>query len=264
MRKPHRFLFCLLALLTMLTVFAGANSLPPSSIYVSIDGPDDGITHVALLGREPSSESSPNLPAALTAALPDGWLVCDCVPYGETGQQVFLWISPFPSPFRAALLYEDGTLLVTSDAERTRAMQTFTVDTQTGEITTLPIWIGLLLQFACTCSVTLVVEAVVLLLFRFSFRENWKLFLLVNLATQLIMTLTFGRELVNAGGYSAVIMAFLAEFVIFIVETIVYALFLRGHTRARRVLYALAANLASFFIGFFGIMPVYTYISTLI
>ena len=48
-----------------------------------------------------------------------------------------------------------------------------------------------------------------------------------------------------------------AEAVIFAVEAVAYAFLLKGgHTRGRRVLYALAANAASFAAGFFSLQPV--------
>lgn len=256
MRKLHRFLLCLLVLLTTLTVFASANGLPRSSIYISIAGLDNGITHVALLGSEPYPRSLSSPPEALTTALPDGWYVWDCAPYD--GDQVFLWTYPFPSPFRLAVLHTDGTVLLTGEAERTRAMQTFTINGQTGDISTSPIGFGLLKQFVCTFMVTLLIEAAVLLLFHFKLYENLKPFLLVNFATQALMTLTYGRILISVNRSDAFFWAFAIEAVIFVIESLAYARFLHGHTRARRVAYAITANLLSFAIGTLFITPVYS------
>ncbi|WP_373163907.1 hypothetical protein [Agathobaculum sp. Marseille-P7918] len=257
MRQKLRSVLCLFALLlVLLPVSARANGLPTSSIYISIAGMNDGIVSVALLGNEPYDNPPQNPPEALTAALPDGWYVWDYAPYNS--EQVFLWTIPFPSPFRAALLHEDGTVLLTGEAERTRAMQTFTINAQTGEISTSPIGIGLLKQFVCTFMVTLLIEAAVLLLFRFKLYENLKPFLLVNLATQTLMTLTYGRILLSADWRQAFFWAFAVEAVIFVVEVLAYARFLRGHTRARRVAYAITANLVSFVIGTLFITPVYS------
>lgn len=256
MRKLHRFLLCLLVLLTTLTVFASANGLPRSSIYISIAGLDNGITHVALLGSEPYPRSLSSPPEALTTALPDGWYVWDCAPYD--GDQVFLWTYPFPSPFRLAVLHTDGTVLLTGEAERTRAMQTFTINGQTGDISTSPIGFGLLKQFVCTFMVTLLIEAAVLLLFHFKLYENLKPFLLVNFATQALMTLTYGRILISVNRSDAFFWAFAIEAMIFVIESLAYARFLRGHTRARRIAYAITANLLSFAIGTLFITPVYS------
>ena len=259
MRAKLRSVLCLFALLlVLLPATANANGLPSSSIYISIAGLDDGITHVALLGSEPHTDTLHPPPDALTTVLPDGWHVWDWTYAPYDGDQVFLWTFPFPSPFRAALLHEDGTVLLTGEAERTRAMQTFTINAQTGEISTSPIGIGLLKQFVCTFMVTLLIEAAVLLLFRFKLYENLKPFLLVNLATQTLMTLTYGRILLSADWRQAFFWAFAIEAVIFVIESLAYARFLRGQTRARRIAYAITANLASFSIGTLLITPIYT------
>ena len=258
MRKPHRFLLCLLALLTTLTVFASANGLPRSSIYISIAGLDDGITHVALLGSEPYPRSLSSPPEALTATLPDGWYVWDWISYDPKDQPMYFMDVPYPGPFRVAVLHEDNTLLVTDEAERSRAMQTFSINAQTGEIATSPIGFGLLQQFACTYVTTILIEMVVLLKFGFKLGDNIGPFLLVNLATQILMTLTYGRMSLNGDWGQAIFWAFAIEAVIFVIESIAYARFLRGQTRARRVAYAITANLASFVIGTLLITPVYT------
>ena len=258
MRKPHRFLLCLLALLTTLTVFASANGLPRNSIYISIAGLDDGITHVALLGSEPYPRSLSSPPEALTATLPDGWYVWDWISYDPKDQPMYFMDVPYPGPFRVAVLHEDNMLLVTDEAERSRAMQTFSINAQTGEIATSPIGFGLLQQFACTYVTTILIEMVVLLKFGFKLGDNIGPFLLVNLATQILMTLTYGRMLLNDDWGQAIFWAFAIEAVIFVIESIAYARFLRGQTRARRVSYAITANLASFVIGTLLITPVYT------
>ena len=258
MRKPHRFLLCLLALLTTLTVFASANGLPRTSIYISIAGLDDGITHVALLGSEPYPRSLSSPPEALTATLPDGWYVWDWISYDPKDQPMYFMDVPYPGPFRVVVLHEDNMLLVTDEAERSRAMQTFSINAQTGEIATSPIGFGLLQQFAYTYVTTILIEMVVLLKFGFKLGDNIGPFLLVNLATQILMTLTYGRMSLNGDWGQAIFWAFAIEAVIFVIESIAYARFLRGQTRARRVAYAITANLASFVIGTLLITPVYT------
>ena len=258
MRKPHRFLLCLLALLTTLTVFASANGLPRNSIYISIAGLDDGITHVALLGSEPHTDTLHPPPDALSTVLPDGWYVWDWTPYDPNDQPMYFMDVPYPGPFRVAVLHEDNTLLVTDEAERTVGMQTFTVNAETGAISTLGLWFGLLKQFACTFIFTLLIELVVLLLFRFPLGENIGTFLLVNLATQAFMTLTYGHILLVGGWGQAFFWAFAIEAVIFVIESLAYARFLHGHTRARRIAYAITANLPSFAIGTLFITPVYS------
>lgn len=259
MRQKLRSVLCLFALLlVLLPATASANGLPRSSIYIGIAGPDDGITHVALLGSEPYTEPLSSPPEALTAALPDGWYVWDWISYDPKDQPMYFMNVPYPGPFRVAVLHEDNTLLVTDEAERSRAMQTFSINAQTGEIATSPIGFGLLQQFACTYVTTILIEMVVLLEFGFKLGDNIGPFLLVNLATQILMTLTYGRILLVDGRELAFFWSFAIEAVIFVVESLAYARFLRGHSRVRRVAYAITANLASFVVGELLITPFYT------
>lgn len=258
MRKPHRFLLCLLALLTTLAVFASANGLPRSSIYISIAGLDDGITHVALLGSEPHTDTLHPPPDALSTVLPDGWYVWDWISYDPKDQPMYFMDVPYPGPFRVAVLHEDNTLLVTDEAERTVKMQAFTVSAETGAISSMGFWFGLFKQFLCTFIFTLLIELFVLREFGFKLDDNIGTFLLVNLATQAFMTLTYGRILLVDGRELAFFWAFAIEAVIFVVESLAYARFLRGHTRERRVAYAITANLLSFVIGALLITPFYT------
>lgn len=259
MRQKLRSVLCLFALLlVLLPATASANGLPRSSIYIGIAGPDDGITHVALLGSEPYTESLSSPPEALTAALPDGWYVWGWISYDPKDQPMYFMNVPYPGPFRVAVLHEDNTLLVTDEAERTVRMQNFTVNTETGAISTLGPWFGLFKQFLCTFVFTLLIESVVLLLFHFKLGDNIGTFLLVNLATQILMTLTYGRMLLNDDWGQAIFWAFAIEAVIFVIESLAYAHFLRGHSRARRIAYAITANLASFVVGELLITPFYT------
>lgn len=263
MRQKLRSVLCLFALLLFLPVSARANGLPRPYIRIEVKQPNQPIEWIAMLSPDAPNAPQADIPKALTAALPDGWYVWECVTDPEQTHTASFWGTDMPETFRIAILLTDSTTITTPEAMRTRAMQTFTVDAQTGAITTLPSWVGLLLQFACTCSITLVIEAVVLLLFRFSWRENWKPFLLVNLATQVLMSLTFGRELVNSGGYGAFLLVFLIELIIFVIEALAYARLLHGYTRQRRVAYAFIANLLSFVFGILCIAPVYSSIAGL-
>lgn len=259
MRQKLRSVLCLFALLlVLLPATASANGLPRSSIYISIAGLDDGITHVALLGSEPHADTLHPPPDALTTVLPDGWHVWDWTSYDPNDQPMYFMDVPYSGPFRVAVLHEDNTLLVTDEAERIVKMQTFTVNAETGAISTLGLWFGLFKQFLCTFVFTLLIELVVLLMFRFKLGDNIGTFLLVNLATQALMTLTYGRILLVDGWGQAFFWAFAIEAIIFVAESLAYARFLRGHSRVRRVAYAITANLASFVIGALLITPFYT------
>lgn len=109
--------------------------------------------------------------------------------------------------------------------------------------------VAYLLQFFSTFLATLLIEGLLLLLFRFSLKANWKQLLLVNLVTQVCMTLTLGRVLIRFGLLSAALYFVPVEGCILLAEALIYAFVLKGHSKKRRVGYAVAANIASAAIG---------------
>lgn len=121
-----------------------------------------------------------------------------------------------------------------------------------------------LLQFISTLLPTLLLEGFLLLLFGFPFRENWKVFLLTNLLTQLFLTLTLGSVLIFHGSLSAQFSQLPCEVLILAAETLVYLKFLKGQSRARRCVYGITANLVSWLAGFFLLSVQYRMIAPLL
>lgn len=264
MRQKLGSVLCLFALLlVLLPATAGANGLPRPYARIEVNQPDQPIAYIAMLTSDKPDEPRSDTPAELTAALPDGWYVWGYVTTLNAPAEHLKTTASFdgadmPETFRIALVMADGTVIVTGEATRTLDMQTFTVSAVTGAISTLGFWFGLFKQFLCTFLFTLLIELFVLLLFRFKLGENIEPFLLVNLATQALMTLTYGRILLADDWGQAFFWAFAIEAVIFVVESLAYARFLHGHTRARRVAYAITANLLSFIISTLLIAPFYS------
>lgn len=270
MRQRLRSVLCLFVLLLVLPpATASANGLPRPYARIEVNQLDQPLAYIAMLTSDEPVEPDemdappPDIPAELTAALPDGWYVWW---YQNKRNETLdhlkntagFYGTDMPETFRIALVMADGTAIVTGETTRTLGMQTFTVNAVTGAISTLGLWFGLFKQFLCTFIFTLLIELVVLLLFRFKLGENIGTFLLVNLATQAFMTLTYGRILLVDGRELAFFWSFAIEAVIFVVESLAYARFLHGHTRERRVAYAITANLLSFVIGALLITPFYT------
>lgn len=121
-----------------------------------------------------------------------------------------------------------------------------------------------LLQFLSTFLPTLLLEGFLLFLFGFPFRENWKVFLLTNLLTQLFLTLTLGSVLIFHGSLSAQFSQLPCELLILAAETLVYLKFLKGQNKARRCVYAITANLASWLAGFLLLSVQYRMITPLL
>ena len=97
----------------------------------------------------------------------------------------------------------------------------------------------------------------ILLLFGFSLKENGKVFFLVNLATQLLLTATLGATLLKQGPLAAY---FPVEIAILVAEALLYRRFLKGRSPARRTAYGAAANLASWGLGFFLLSQQYGFL----
>ncbi|MDR1821197.1 MAG: hypothetical protein LBQ91_02040 [Oscillospiraceae bacterium] len=108
------------------------------------------------------------------------------------------------------------------------------------------------LQFLETCGLTLIIEGILLALFKLGSKRNLTVFLVTNVATQLLLTLiiAFCAFSAGIGGLGYIYLLFFAELIIFTVETLIYASLLRSETVKRRVLYAIIANAASCALGF--------------
>lgn len=122
-----------------------------------------------------------------------------------------------------------------------------------------------LARLAATLIPTLIIEGLIFWLFGFRERRSWLVFLLVNTATQTGLHLAVGSTLAEAGwhflNYSLTIL--IPELVIWAAEAAAYALLLKEHDRSRRIGYALAANIASFVLGYFPLHLLYNFLKSL-
>ena len=100
-------------------------------------------------------------------------------------------------------------------------------------------------QFAGTFIPTILIEGLLLVIFGFSLRKNWKVFLLLNLLTQIILTAVMSVTLINFGMTASYFIFVPVEAVIILIEAIVLTKMLKEHRTSRRLIYALTANLAS-------------------
>ena len=94
---------------------------------------------------------------------------------------------------------------------------------------------------------TLLVEGVIFFAFGFRSKRGWILFLLVNLITQ-----GWLNYIINSGAFTNgywLLGLYLAEFVIFVAEAIVFPLVAKEKKKWQCLLYALAANAASLAVG---------------
>lgn len=291
-RNSLRALVCALLASLVLTTFAFADSGPKPQLTVRVENAPQEPYYLDLLAEgdwNESGESSndgvdwsyhgkedtldPALLTSLRDNVPAGWHAC--VAQGTTGAPMWgelyaegtdafgndLHVFGYhgvPSTYRIILVTESGKVWISDTLERKVLQSSVTVhwsdDTEHTTVTVPSTVTGFLLQFLATLVPTLLIEGILLLLFQYSWKQNWKAFLLVNLVTQGV--LAAASSVLNLQNGAALWNYFLfllpMEAVVLLIELYLYAGrgLLSGHSKGRAALYTVAANLASAFLGY--------------
>ena len=298
-RAPLRAFVCALLTSLALTTFAFADFGPKPQLTVRAENApqelyyldllaegdwdaedtdsDDGIER-SYYGKEDTLD--PDLLALLRENVPEGWHAC--VAQGTTGAPIYgelytestdasgndLHIFAYhgvPSTYRIILVTESGKVWVSEALERKVLQSSVTVhwadDTEHTTVTVPSTITGYLLQFLATLVPTLLIEGILLLLFQYSWKRNWKAFLLVNVLTQGLLAVASSSVTAHSGVSAWYLFCFFlpAEFVVMLVEVFLYSGrgLLTGHSRGRAALYAVTANFASAFLGYYLAEPVW-------
>lgn len=163
-----------------------------------------------------------------------------------------------PDRFKVIIVEKSGNVTVSEDIIERKAFEsTVYYDYATNrlwETSAIPAYIK---QFTMTFTTTLIVEGIILILFRFSLRKNWKPFIVVNLMTQILLTLIVFSTMYYAGSMAAFLIYIPFEIVILIIESKMYKKYLREHSPRRRIFYAIVANIVSFILGQWVILQVW-------
>ena len=301
-RASLRALTCALLASLALTTFALADSGPKPQLTVRVKNAPQEPYYLDLLaegdwdaedmdsndgieqnyyGKEDTLD--PDLLALLRENVPAGWHAC--VAQGTTGAPIqgelysestdasgnALHVFSYhgvPSTYRIILVTQSGKVWLSEALERKVLQSSVTVhwadDTEHTTVTVPSTVTGYLLQFLATLVPTLLIEGILLLLFRYSWKENWKAFLLVNLVTQGV--LAAASSVLNLQNGAALWNYFLfllpMEAAILLIEIYLYAGrgLLTGHSKGRAALYAVAANLASAVLGYYLAEPVWSFV----
>ena len=98
---------------------------------------------------------------------------------------------------------------------------------------------------------TLLLEGLVFFLFGYRQKISWIIFLAVNLITQgaLFICLNSLSSTPLTGVFYIIMVMIFAEILIFVIEMIVFLVFIKEHRRLRTAGYVLTANLLSLFLG---------------
>ena len=298
-RAPLRALICALLASLALTTFAFADSGPKPQLTVRVKNAPQELYYLDLLaegdwdaedmdsndgieqnyyGKEDTLD--PDLLALLRENVPAGWHAC--VAQGTTGAPMWgelyaestdasgndLHIFAYhgvPSTYRIILVTQAGKVWVSEALERKVLQSSVTVhwadDAESTTVTVPSTIIGYLLQFLATLVPTLLIEGLLLLLFQYSWKQNWKAFLLVNVLTQGLLAVASSSFTAHSGVSGWYLFCFFlpAELVVMLVEVFLYSGrgLLTGHSRGRAALYAVTANFASAFLGYHLAMPVW-------
>lgn len=292
-------LICALLASLALTTFALADSGPKPQLTVRVENAPQELYYLDLLaegdwdakdtdsddgiernyyGKEDTLD--PDLLALLRENVPEGWHAC--VAQGTTGAPIWgelyaestdasgndLHIFGYhgvPSTYRILLVTQSGKVWLSDELERRVLQSSVTVhwsdDTENTTVTVPSTVAGYLLQFVATLVPTLLIEGILLLLFQYSWKQNWKAFLIVNVLTQGLLAVASSSVTAHSGVSAWYLFFFFlpAELVVMLVEVFLYSGrgLLTGHSKGRAALYAVTANFASAFLGYYLAEPVW-------
>ncbi|MDF2540429.1 MAG: hypothetical protein K0S47_147 [Herbinix sp.] len=162
-----------------------------------------------------------------------------------------------PDYFRIIIVTSDHNLKVSLPTFRKQLQETIYYDYETGIVTRDKYEVTFGMQFLSTFLPTIMIEGVILVLFGFSLRNNWRLFLLMNLITQVLLTITLGVSIEVEGMSLAYIVFVPMELLIVVAERIAFIYLGKGHDATKRSTYAITANLCSAFAGLLIVIITY-------
>jgi len=278
-------------LLALLILFAAALPVcadigPKDKLTVIVNNPPQEKYYLDLLTQDASAYSNlteeeraaldPQMVELLYSCREEGWLPAlvegtgvpmwgDLVgtPDGVQYRHVFGYVG-LPQTCRIILVTESGKVVTSEAFTRSTLQSSVAINAETGSITTPMPAVAYLLQFLSTCLPTLLIEGLLLLLFGFSLRENWKTVLWVNLLTQLVLAFIAGAALLKQGTIAATLVQIPTEIGILIFESIVYCRLLKGHSKGRRILYGVTANLVTWILGALLLGKQFSWLCTLL
>lgn len=271
MKKSFAILFIIIAITLCFPMYASADMGPKPKIKIIISNPPKGEYYLDLLVDYSSENAYHNhvepqnnperikilesyregnwRPALLTGTSSPLWGKLTGTPDGDKMVHDFGYMG-VPDRYKIAILTDDNRITVSQEITRSTFDSTIYYDFKTNSITQKPVAVSFLLQFLFTCVCTLLIEGVILLLFGFNIKQNWKPFLIINIITQIFLNLILSTVMLSTGLLLAFILYIPLELIILIVEILCFAKFLKQHSKARRVVFAVTANIVSSLIGF--------------
>ena len=293
MKKSLHLVLLLLLSALLLTGTAFADTGPKPKLTITVKNAPAEVYYLDLLeedGEEENSHLYDNLGAnqelepdatmlqTLLNHTPEGWHACLAVGTShapmwgslvserknQSGSPIHTFsYSGVPETYRIITVTKSGTVQISEPRTRQILQSSVTYDYAANTVSSPPAALAYAVQFLSTLLPTLAIEGLLLAAFGFSWKRNRKPFLLVNLATQLVLSAVCGVSAVRNGVSFFYFFLFLpTELVILIAEALLYRRFLTGQSRARATGYGIVANLASATVGLFTAVPVFQWISS--
>ncbi|MDR0325350.1 MAG: hypothetical protein LBI19_04545 [Oscillospiraceae bacterium] len=265
MKRIISFLFATVVLVFAFPLTASADLGPKSTLTIIVKNPPSEAYYLDLLVTNISyryeddpmtmPDTNDKRVQGLYSYIEEGWYpaLYSHIPYTRgdlTGtssagvmQHNFLMA---PAEFKIIIVTQSGEVIVSDIITRNKFFSEIVYNVQTGKASENTV--DGFAQFPFTLAATLVIEGLLLLLFRFKLRDNWKPFLLVNAGTQAFLYFSL-MGISASSAIFAILAQPLLEIAIIAIECAIYAKTLKGQSRGRIISYAVIANLASWFFG---------------
>jgi hypothetical protein len=153
-----------------------------------------------------------------------------------------------PDDFKLILVTPDNQIIVSEEIHKNAFDFTLDYDYLTGNIRIEKLPDSYFKQYLSTCIPTLLLEGIVLILFGFSLKKNWKPFVGINVLTQIFLTAA-ASVFITEGQVTGYLVIIPVEVLIVLVEMLAFSKLLTQHSKLRRIGFAITANLFSFLIG---------------
>ena len=145
----------------------------------------------------------------------------------------------------------EGTFEITTDTPLKEYNNVYTLDLDSRTLTVGELPSRNIMLVTVRVLLTLLLEGLVFFLFGYRQKISWIIFLAVNLITQgaLFICLNSLSSTPLTGVFYIIMVMIFAEILIFVIEMIVFLVFIKEHRRLRTAGYVLTANLLSLFLG---------------
>lgn len=153
-----------------------------------------------------------------------------------------------PEDFKLILVTPDNQIVVSEEIHKNAFDFTLDYDYLSGEIRIEKLPNSYLKQYLSTCIPTLLLEGIVLILFGFSLKKNWKPFVGINILTQIFLTAA-ASVFIKEGQVTGYLVIIPVEILIVLIEILAFTKLLTQHSKLRRIVFTITANLFSFLIG---------------